>query len=215
MLLLLACVTGPPPPPPSPDPVAPPRPVVHASAALVGRDALVFGDLDGWRVAAGRAAGDDLLPEETRTRWRTAGTSPDFASAIASFGSLAGGCAPCHLERGLRMKAPSTWEVPGDGVRPEMERHAQGLDQLWFGLVAPEPTATEAGLAVLRNSQLFLSRTDAGGAATRMDEAVGTAADEVARATDAPGRGAAFGRLVAACAQCHGTRPDGLVLEPD
>lgn len=217
LLLLLACARPPLAPPPTPPSSPPP----HGEAATAARDALVFGDLAGWRDGV-VALTDAALPGVDPAR-RAAfvaevqplAAAPDLAGAARATGQVAQACARCHAAERATIPLTAPPEVEGDGVRPEMARHHRALDLAWTGLVAPAPAAlTDAADAFAAS---FLSPPPAADlpAVHALDEAVTLAADRLRAARSDADRADAFAALLLTCHTCHATRPGGLALEPE
>lgn len=208
VLVLLACVTHPPPAAP------PPPPRGHGTQAVLARDAILFGDVAGFddamrELAAGRTspALDDAA--------RSASLAATVAEGVAGLGPVLDECGACHVATGATLPAPPEWPVQDEGVRPEMERHGQALDQLWSGLVRRQPGDLVLGTKTLSTSLLFLSRPDAPPAAIAMDETVTTDSDALVAASTDAARRDAFVKLLGDCAACHLARPGDLQLEPE
>lgn len=177
-------------------------PAEHARVAVDARDALVANDLV---VAKARLAALAAM---------NLGMPAVDDDVAGSLGRIAPSCGACHKRAGVALDAPTAWVVSGDGVRPEMERHGQGLDQVWSGFVRSSRDDFALGAKTLRDSQLFLTVSPAPGAEA-MDQSVSDLADKIVASRNDEEAGAAFADLLRACAACHAAQPAGLELGPE
>lgn len=218
-LLSLACTPPAPPAAPIDDVRAIPP---HGALAGNARDALVHGDLVGTREdAAGLAAGlrkaelaDGERPARDATVAAAEGVAaaPDLASAALGLGHLVTSCSGCHQGRAPAEPVPPT--PGGDGVRAEMQRHDRAMLGIWAGLLAGdrERVASHGEALALTVIAPIEGATPA---VTALDDAVSAAARSLAAAATQEEQATRFGALVLACAACHGSRPDGIRIEPE
>ena len=177
-------------------------PPEHAQVAVEARDAFVANDAGVAKAKLAMLGAMNLgLPV----------ADDDIAGSL---GRIVVACGTCHVRAGVSLNPAVAWAVQGDGVGPEMERHGQGLDQLWSGLVRDNAADLALGAQTLRQSQLFVTVTPTPGAEA-MDESVSALADKIVAARNDTDAGAAFADLIRACAACHAARPAGLELGPE
>lgn len=174
----------------------------HAQVAVAARDAFVAND---GAVATSKLAALGAM---------NLGLPTADADVAGSLGRIVVACGTCHVRAGVSLNPATAWAVQGDGVAPEMERHGQGLDQIWSGLVRDNAADLALGAQTLRQSQLFVSLTPAPGAEA-LDETVSVLADKIVAARNEAEAGAAFADLIRACAGCHAARPAGMELGPE
>lgn len=177
-------------------------PPEHAQVAVAARDAFVTNEPTAAKASLAALGAMNL------------GLPVADEDVAGSLGRIVVACGTCHVRAGVSLNPATAWAVQGDGVAPEMERHGQGLDQIWSGLVRDDAADLALGARTLRQSQLFVSIAPAPGAEA-MDESVSMLADRVVAAHNETDAGAAFADLIRACAACHAARPAGLELGPE
>ncbi len=216
LLLAVACVR----PVPVVAPAAPRVVAPHGVEAVSIRDALLVADLDRARAAfAALARGLDAVPGDAAARSTAIATAttgsqaPDDFAAARALGELGVACGSCHAAERATIARFMVPVVEGDGVRAEMARHDRALGIAWSGLIRADAAEIASAAAALQASNLSLMTRPTPAGATAMDDAVTAAGEALAMAAPEE-RGARFGGLLSACAQCHTMTPL-LQAEPD
>ena len=202
---------------------------VHMQAtfwmAIVARDALIDGDLEATRSIAHELAdhdyGDAFPPswkhwvEDMQKQARALAIAADDAEAGQAVGALAVACGNCHRgqERGVRPPNAEAmpWEEPPEAITARMQRHAVGIEQMWFGLIAPSDDVWRAGAVTLTRAPLDAPLE---GEEDPVDERFHAEfehlRDLARKASAAPtyaARAHIYGEAITTCANCHHATP--------
>jgi hypothetical protein len=188
--------------------------------SLEARDALIAGDLARAQKAADHLAQTDyaaLLPADwmhwTAQLQQRAGElslAADLGSAAQALGRIALVCGECHELHKTGPAHPRVqplpWEDPPEELDARMQRHQQGIEQMWDGLVLPSEQAFRSGTVTITRAPLRAPEQ----AAAPIDEALKARIEEVRalakdarRASTYEERGRVYGELISRCAQCH------------
>ena len=184
------------------------------------KSAVIAGNLDVAREAAGRLASEKMLGdlpyiEELQQYAAQAAAAADLAEAAAAVAKIGQTCGGCH--RTSRVDVVSEVDLAfGHSERPlqelqtlttQMQRHLFAADRLWAGLITPSDTAWQEGAEILTEVRLRSSDiTDDPGSRAQFDtltqrmRAVGEQAGQV---TSADLRGHLYGEFLSLCAACH------------
>jgi mono/diheme cytochrome c family protein len=184
------------------------------------KSAVIAGNLDVARAAAGRLAAEKMLGsvpyiEELQQHAAEAAAAADLATAAAAVGKIGQTCGGCH--RTTEVDVASEVDVTfGRSERPpqelqtlttEMQRHLWAADRMWAGLITPSDTAWHQGADILTEVRLTPSDiTDDPDRRAQFDtlvqrmRAVGERAGQ-ASSTDL--RSHLYGEFLSLCAACH------------
>jgi hypothetical protein len=195
--------------------------------ALSARDALIDGDLGEAKTAARALAQHDYEASVPAT-WKPwigelqkyagdlviAKGIDDAAQSLAAIGLACGSC-HYHHEAGLtvRREPPMAWEDSNDTIGERMDRHAQGIEQMWMGLVQPSEQAWRSGTVTLTRAPLEAPATEGGSVGPRAAaeiERVRGLARRARTASSHAERAQIYGQLIAGCGHCHTTTPRSL-----
>lgn len=164
------------------------------------RDAIIRGDLPDARARAGTVAlalpsfPDPAAAEPMRLALAAVSGAASVPDAAIAFGRVLDQCAGCHARSDVVGRTRPVWTVPP--TRPtEMARHAAQVDNLWLSLLHPSETELAATVTAIEQDA---SAPDATGIDLRVRDLA-----HAVRDTAPENRGAAFGSLLAACADCH------------
>ena len=199
---------------------------VHMEAsfwmAIIARDALIDGDLDAARSVGHELAAHDYgnaFPPSWK-HWvgdmqKQAGAlaiAADDAEAGQAVGALAVACGNCHREQkgGFRLQDAEAmpWHDPPETVTERMERHAVGIEQMWFGLIAPSDEVWRAGTVTLTRAPLQAPEAGDAPVDERHHAEFERLRDLAKRARSAPtgaDRARIYGEAITPCAHCHYT----------
>jgi cytochrome c553 len=212
-----------PPPRNVPSSDAPDR-VAHMQAtfwlAVVARNAVIAGDLESAKRAASALAEHDYagtLPGDWRhwvaqmqLRADEVALAPDLPAAAQSLAALGLSCGDCHAQmRGGREPQAEdavAWKDPPEDLRERMNRHADGVEQLWHGLTDPSDDAWRNGTVTLTRAPLRPALRDGEEISPTMTaqiEEVRALAKRARVAASHPERATIYGELIARCASCH------------
>jgi cytochrome c553 len=195
--------------------------------ALSARDALIDGNLGEAKTAARALAQHDYEASVPAT-WKPwigelqkhagdlviAKGIDDAAQSLSAIGLACGSC-HYHHEAGLtvRREPPMAWEDSSDTIGERMDRHAQGIEQMWTGLVQPSEEAWRSGTVTLTRAPLEAPTTEGGTVGPRAAaeiERVRGLARRARTASSHAERAQIYGQLIAGCGHCHTTTPRSL-----
>jgi len=192
--------------------------------ALSTRDALVDGDLEDAKTSARALASHDYagtIPDAWK-HWigevqkqageiTIAGNVDDASQSLAA---LALACGNCHYHHdagpAVAPEPPVEWREGPDTLDERMIRHADGVVQMWAGLVQPSDDAWRAGTITITRAPLEAPITQDGKTDPRSGAALERVRGLAKRARTAATyaeRGMIYGELIATCAHCHATMP--------
>jgi hypothetical protein len=194
--------------------------------AVRARDAVAANDLAAAKVAARELEQYDYgatLPESWKP-WvaqmkQQAGElvlAAGVEDAGRAVGALGLSCGNCHHAQKAgpteEREPPVAWKDPPDTVTERMDRHYEGIEQLWQGLVQPSEEAWRSGTTTLTRAPLSPPQAKEGavdpGAASAI-ERVRELARRARAASSHKERAAVYGELIAGCGHCHMTaHPD-------
>ncbi len=195
--------------------------------ALTARDALIDGNLGEAKTAA-RALAQHDYEASVPAAWKPwigdvqkhAGElviAQGIDDAAQSLSAIALACGSCHYhhEAGLtvRREPPMAWEDSSDTISERMDRHAQGIEQMWMGLVQPSEEAWRSGTVTLTRAPLEAPTTEEGHVGPRAGaeiERVRGLARRARTASTHAERAQIYGQLIAGCGNCHTTTPRSL-----
>ena len=189
--------------------------------AIIARDALIDGDLAAARSVAHELAVHDYetaFPEswkhwvsEMQKHALELATAADEKEAGQAIGALAVSCGNCHYDQkgGFKLGAtePMPWTDPPETIDARMERHAVGIEQMWFGLIAPSDEAWRAGTITLTRAPLEPPQDDEGPVDRSVDtqfERLRYFAKQARIAPTYAERARLYGEAITTCAHCHG-----------
>jgi len=183
--------------------------------------AAVYGDLDlarEWGRQLAEAQSSPALPEGSagfaaalRDAARAIERAPTLETVALATGPLAQRCVACHQAFDVRPGIETSARTPtGNTLPAHMARHRWVLDRLWEGIIARSDALWQRGVDGLRERPLDESelRARGGAAAVALGDRIH---EETLRAEDArtaAARAAAFGRILAACVECHAAAPE-------
>jgi cytochrome c553 len=188
--------------------------------AIIARDALIDGDLVAVRSVAHELAahdyGDAFPPSwkhwvgQMQKRAGELAVAADDDEAGQAVGALAVACGNCHSEQkgGFRLPfaEPMHWRNPPETITERMERHSVGIEQMWFGLIAPSDDAWRAGTITLTRAPLEVPLDGD----RLVDETVHAEVErlrDIANQARLAGtysdRARLYGMAITACAHCH------------
>jgi len=188
----------------------------HYLSGRETRDALVRGDLEDARARFQRLSREpgpsDAPPsweprlEAMRQAAREAVGAQDLPEATRAFAQVAMRCAECHSALGVTAELESIPLPEGESPPAQMVRHQWAAEQMWQGLIGPDPERYRQGAAILAEAPLHPLELQVG---TSPPLAVVQAAE---RARELAGRASRadadeavlYGELLATCAACHG-----------
>jgi hypothetical protein len=192
--------------------------------ALSTRDALVDGALEDAKSSARALAAHDYagtIPDAWK-HWigevqKQAGEitiAADVDDASQSLAALALACGNCHYHHdagpAVAPAPPVAWKDGPDTLDGRMMRHADGVAQMWAGLVLPSDDAWRAGTITITRAPIAAPITKDGTTDSRSSAALERVRGLAKRARTASTyaeRGMIFGELIATCAHCHTTTP--------
>jgi hypothetical protein len=130
----------------------------HYADTAAMREAVVGGDLAGYRAAAAAVAQDDWtsggsnderdLTQRVRAAAAAAQTAPNLVDAAVALGALGDECASCHLALGTS-GFPTTPEEAFEASNPSMLAHAIASGRLWTGLMLASDDSWTSGMQLL------------------------------------------------------------------
>jgi cytochrome c553 len=189
----------------------------HYNVVILAHDALLQGDLEGFRSQLSLVL-EEALPPSAPAEWlppherlqavaREGANASDLDEAAAALAQVVLACGTCHaaFDTGPVYPAPA----PADGedaVKTAMLDHKWVTERLWEGVTGPWDNAWERGADALAVVEVF---GDENLAVTLSDDLkrrerelrkIGEEA-KTTRALDE--RAALYGRLLATCAECH------------
>jgi cytochrome c553 len=189
----------------------------HYTAAILAHDALVQGDLDGFRARLLELDSAEL-PASSPEQWKpfdaqlhaAAGRAPnatDFSTAASTMAAVALACGACHQStpNGPVYPAPPLGE-DGQHTKAEMRRHEWAVLMLWDGVTGPSEYAWSQGAAGLAETRIFGDAESPGDPARSLlaREAKLRALGEEAKSADSlADRAALYGRMLTTCGDCH------------
>lgn len=189
----------------------------HFTASAKMRSALVAGDLDGFRAAAGTLdkelsanLSDAWRPhlEAMRTASREARGAKTLDAAATALGDVGAACATCHEKLGPPKMAVGAPPAPASGAKPHMDRHHWAADRLWDGLVGPSREAWNKGAEVLADAPLapaaIAGQRSVPPEVFDLAKRTHALAGKAQAATDTKARAKAVSELYATCVGCHG-----------
>jgi len=189
----------------------------HFADACALHDAVVRGDLDAMREAAGRIAthdpvadAEDFAPElvqSMRTHAADAQTAQTLGPAVFAAGKLGVTCGECHSKSEAKVTFASVPKPPADDedIRGHMARHAWAANRMWEGLVAGDTARWNQGVNELAEPPLPMAvfGADAPETAQKASEMVHELGASGLTATDQVARGKVYTQLLSSCSQCH------------
>jgi cytochrome c553 len=198
----------------------------HYTTTILAHDALIQGDVDGFRAQLAATSSHELPPNspelwkpfdrQLHAAARKAAEATDLDSAATGMAEVALACGACHGGVGAGPIYPAP--APRDGRDPLQEamlEHQWATERLWEGVTGPWENAWERGSAALAETRVF------GGSESSMPpdesllerEAALRSLGEEAMTTKAlDARARLYGRLLATCGDCHGAM--GIELPP-
>ena len=189
--------------------------------AIIARDALIDGDLDAARSAAHELAEHDYAGAfpaswkhwvgEMQKQARALAIAADDAEAGQAVGALAVACGSCHRDQkgGFRLANAEAmpWRDPPETITERMDRHAVGIEQMWFGLIAPSDDVWRAGTVTLTRAPLEAPLEGEEDPVDERSHAELERLRELAKqARSAPtyaARAQVYGAAITTCAHCH------------
>lgn len=190
----------------------------HLAKVQDVHQAVVRGDLDGAKTAAGWFANHEELPgmpdkaqavPAMKRAAREVAESKDLKTAGDATAAMAAACGSCHRAAGATPTFPAA-AAPPKAANPTARRmmeHQRAVDMLYQGLVGPSDELWARGAETLKASPL---EGDTFPAATRLSkEALAAQVETHEVALKAAGakvteeRADAYGDLIAGCATCH------------
>lgn len=182
------------------------------------RDALVFGDLESFRVYVAALA-EPKPPlkafsppqrahaQKIRKLARKARDVNDFGGATRVLGGLTAECGGCHQDSGHGPEFPSApTPIEGDDSVTHMESYRWALERLWQGLTASDANAWTAGAAQLQDVEISLAQLPAS-ARTPSVERIAAEMRKVGRragkAKARRERASLLAQVVDTCGRCH------------
>lgn len=195
--------------------------------AISTRDALIEGDFEDAKTTARALATHDYagtIPDPWK-HWigevqKHAGeitVAKGIDDASQSLAALALACGNCHYHHGAGPAVatpPSVeWKDGPDTIDERMIRHADGIQEMWLGLVEPSDDAWRAGTITITRAPLTPPTTEDGSVDARAASAIERVrglAKRARTATTYAERGMIYGELIATCGHCHTTTPRAL-----
>jgi cytochrome c553 len=190
--------------------------------AIMARDALIDGDLEATRSVAHELAEHDYgtaFPPswkhwvgEMQKQARALATAADDAAAGQAVGALAVACGDCHRNQkgGFRLHDAESmpWQDPPETIDARMDRHAVGIEQMWFGLIAPDDDVWRAGTVTLTRAPTDPPIDGFEPVDERLQAELEHLRDLAKQARSAPTdaeRARIYGEAITTCAHCHYT----------
>lgn len=190
----------------------------HFSQVDLIQTAVVRGDLEAvWEPARwlskhameleGTAVTEPLLHRvaETSARAAEASSLQEAAQAVATLTAL---CGACHVASGTQVAIPIEKPVAVGGIVGHMNDHMRAVAELQSGLIEPSETFWSNGVRTLDAAPLKRSKLPKdrllSEAIVSVEAEVHQMAGRARAATTLEQRAAAFGDLLARCAECHG-----------
>ncbi|TNE86985.1 MAG: hypothetical protein EP330_20465 [Deltaproteobacteria bacterium] len=186
----------------------------HYALAVEGREAVIVGNRDGWQSAGNQIAGYTRatvgLPEPWQDRLGELafqggelGTSETRHKAARAVAEMARTCGACHTENG---PGPAfnfeSAPLAASTVEERMLRHQWASERMWEGLVTPSPTLFETGARALTGAPMWGAETLPEDVAP-LEGRIQAIGEQALAATKDSERVAAYGELLALCADCH------------
>ena len=189
----------------------------HWREGEAARDAIVQGDLDAARAAAGALAEripvegvpPDIEPLQAHMgeAARTLAGAEDLTRAARHLGALARTCGACHDQTagGPQVRAAAPPEAPG--LEGAMARHQWAAEKMWLALVEPNETAWDEAVYALSLAPLVPSGTPADSPLPPLATEIELGVHELARSAQAAGspevQARHYGEMLVSCAACH------------
>jgi hypothetical protein len=189
----------------------------HYTSAILAHDALVQGDLDGFRARLAEldsvelpvGSPDTWKPFEAQLHYAAARArdANDLGAASSTMAAVALACGSCHqgTSGGPVYPAPPLGEE-GEHTKAKMHGHEWAVLMLWDGVTGPSEYAWGEGSVVLANTQIFGAASPGEEAAQPLLalEATLRGLGEAAKTTSAlPDRATLYGRMLVTCGGCH------------
>jgi cytochrome c553 len=189
----------------------------HFELATAAHDALLHGDLPGFREEMASLGEARLPPGSSRSRVTLhkaleaaaigASQARDIDAAGAALGPVVLACGTCHSELG---KGPRyEVEKPTEGanaLQTAMLGHEWATERLWEGITGPSDAAWLLGAEALSRTDVFGDQ----GEAVMISEFVRererhlrSIGEQAREAEGLEARAGLYGRLLATCAECH------------
>jgi hypothetical protein len=190
--------------------------------AIIARDALIDGDLEATRSVAHELAehdyGNAFPPSwkhwvgDMQKQARALAIAADEAEAGQAVGALAVACGNCHRDQKGGFRLPDAeampWQDPPETITARMDRHAVGIEQMWFGLIAPSDDVWRAGTVTLTRAPLEAPEDGDEPVDGRLHAKFEHLRDLAKQARLAPTdeeRAHIYGEAITTCAHCHYT----------
>jgi hypothetical protein len=181
------------------------------------QNAIVRGDLEGAKAparwiadheeAAGLPAAAAVHLTEMKKDANTVATAPDIRAAAGAAASLVAACGDCHASLKVRGTMPAAVVIaaaPPDSKQAHMAEHQHAVNLLYRGLVGPSESDWKHGAEALEAAPLGADTIPEARDALKAEQKVHELAGQAVKARDRAARVAAYGEVIAACANCHG-----------
>jgi len=196
----------------------------HYTAAILGHDALIQGDLKMLRSQLSRIAKQELPPSAPQS-WKphhsklhkaasNADKISDLETAASVIADIAEACGSCHAA--LKAKYMYYWPSPPDEDekhKTTMHTHQWATERLWEGVTAPFKPAWDRGASALAEVQIFGGDNEKVKSSLRKLE---TDLREIGRTANTTAglhkQAKVYGQLLTTCAQCH--KEAGITIKP-
>jgi mono/diheme cytochrome c family protein len=184
----------------------------HYTSAILAHDALVQGDVAGFRARLAEfdshelppSSPDQWKPFDAQLRAAASGArdATEIGTAASTMAAVVLACGVCHQSTasGPVYPAPPLGE-DGEHTDARMRKHEWSVLMLWDGVTGPSDYAWDEGSKGVAESQIFGEET---GRALLAREATLRGLGEEAKTTiSLPDRAMLYARILATCGDCH------------
>jgi len=189
----------------------------HYSVVILANDALLQGDLDGFRSQLALVGGQEL-PASSPKSWlplhealqaaASEGAEAENGNAAAEvLASVVLACGTCHAALGSGPIYPAP--APEDGANPlqaAMLDHKWATERLWEGVTGPWENAWKRGADGLAVTEIFGDQGEAvlvSEFVLEREQQLRSIGEEAKATTALEARAALYGRLLLTCGECH------------
>jgi cytochrome c553 len=189
----------------------------HYTSAILAHDALIQGDLDGFRARLAELDALDL-PPGSPNEWKPfdaqlhaaagqAGAATELRTAASTMAAVALACGACHQSATGGPVYPVPPESEDDQpTKAEMRRHEWAVLMLWDGVTGPSEYAWGRGSDGLADTRIFADEASRGQTSDLVLASEATLrrlGEEAKTVTSLLDRAEIYGRMLATCGDCH------------